>query len=452
MQIISTSKGRNLRPVSSSSGRIISKYRRIKELFSMDKNHLTFCEPDEISADEIVWQTFLDGEKKRYIELDEEGQRYVRAKLKSQVNRLYKIVQDNTAKKYLDLFLQIPSLEDIYLVDDRVILSNWGFLDDKFNAKRNIIKKLLRGVILSLKIIDDKSEVIQDLKVEIFSNNESEIFMTNSEGYIQLVDVVKNSLVKIEIDLSDNSKFEDDKIQKEIEIMELDTEITITLKKKKIKNIFKKNAKVTFTIYDKESGKVVENAQIILNSTFDNDKQITDERGKASLKLDFKKNAEMIITANGYYKQKSEIEIYNLQRKEIYLKPIEKLEGKEGKIGDPRINISWENTTQNPQDIDLHLITPCKDEINYQNKIVVCGGFKGELDIDKREDTIGNCQENIVWENGAVRGRYKIRVLKFVGDDKSTQITLTILNNGKVSEEKFVLKKVKDSYTKIFEH
>ena len=245
---------------------------------------------------------------------------------------------------------------------------------------------------------------------------------------------------------------EDDKIQKEIVVLENDKETVITLKKKEIKSFFKKNAKVDFTIYNKESGEVVKNAEIILNSTFDNDKQMSDERGKASLKLDFKKNAEMIVTANGYYEQKLEIEIYNLQKKEIYLKPIKKLEGKEGKIGDPRINISWENTTQNPQDIDLHLMTPCGYDIHYENKIVICGGYKGELDIDKREDTIGNCQENIVWENGAVRGQYKIKVFKFIGDDIATKITLTILNNGKITEENFVLKKVKDSYIKKFEH
>ncbi len=452
MQIVATSKERFLRPVSTSGGRVTQKYNIIKELFKKDKNYLIFSEPDEVSKEEIIWKTALEGEVKRYTSLSEKEQKYLRAKLKSQVKRLYREAKEENSKNYLNLFLQIPSLDDIYLIGDFVVLANWGYLEDRFNAPKNIIKKLLKGVILSILIVDDEKKPISNLNVELNYNGESEIYTTNSDGFIRLVDVVKNSIVKLRIDLKENSKYEEEFIEKEIEILDSDTEYQIVIKKRRVNRFFKKEAEVNFYIYDAESRKEIKNAKVTLISKFDTITKETNSRGRTSIKIIYKDRVEAIIKADGYYQKREEFEIYNLEKKEIYLKPIQKLEGKEGKIGDPRINISWINTPESGQDIDLHLITPCNQEIYFQNKKVICNGYKGELDVDRLHDCLGECQENITWQNGAVKGKYTIRVRKYNGDEQKTKIKLTLLNNGEVTEEIIYLKNLNDEYRKSFKH
>ena len=130
----------------------------------------------------------------------------------------------------------------------------------------------------------------------------------------------------------------------------------------------------------------------------------------------------------------------------ICLYPMVKLK-KEGSIGDPRFNISW-----NPSfvDIDIRVITPCNKEINFKKKFRTqkCRGFVGRLDIDIREKQCikrrFSCQENITFDNGGPRGEYVVRVQKYKGSSTPTDITLTIINNGEKRIERFTLFGVKD--------
>ena len=82
-----------------------------------------------------------------------------------------------------------------------------------------------------------------------------------------------------------------------------------------------------------------------------------------------------------------------------------------GNGGKFRINLAWKTT----DDLDLHLITPDRQEIYYSNKNVECAGCHGHLDVDANASTpyTSNPQENIFWDDKAPTGEYEIVVELF---------------------------------------
>lgn len=73
--------------------------------------------------------------------------------------------------------------------------------------------------------------------------------------------------------------------------------------------------------------------------------------------------------------------------------------------GDPRVTLTWSGT----YDLDLRVLTPCGDEISYEDS-VACGGT---LDNDVQCEKAGG-PENIAWEPGmASAGDYQVDVEYF---------------------------------------
>ena len=105
----------------------------------------------------------------------------------------------------------------------------------------------------------------------------------------------------------------------------------------------------------------------------------------------------------------------------------------EGKQGDPRINLKW----YNHNDLDLYVIDPCGNEINFTSKEAFCKNLRGILDVDanvSEDDLKDKPQENIVWEEGGSKGLYRVLVKDANNRTGSaTLFKLTIINNGEVS-------------------
>ncbi len=98
----------------------------------------------------------------------------------------------------------------------------------------------------------------------------------------------------------------------------------------------------------------------------------------------------------------------------------------QGQSGDVRINLQWTGCN----DLDLHVVDPCGNEIYYSHKSATCQGYTGTLDIDANASTCSSSPaENIVWTNGAPSGNYTVRVV-YYGGTGSSSYSVAVINGG----------------------
>lgn len=99
-----------------------------------------------------------------------------------------------------------------------------------------------------------------------------------------------------------------------------------------------------------------------------------------------------------------------------------------------RFTLVWDR----PGDMDLHVVTPVGNEIDFRT-LAVDGG---ELDRDDRD---GTGPENIFWDAAPPAGRYLVCVVPF-RIDAAMGYTLTIENDGRIEEQSGTVEPTSDPY------
>jgi len=221
----------NLRPVHQGSSEIGNRYQQLKNLLK-DGAYTLFAEPEYLSTGEIEWKTELRGDVVQYTQADEKTQENMLIQLKQQVTTILnrKNIKDNEEiQEYLSLILEIPDLDNIYAVNNHIVLCNWGYIEDKHNAERDIIKKLIEGVLFTVNIEDEDGVIISKLPIQVKYGQDSSEYITNDDGQI-LLDVIYGSSVDIHIDLQNNDRYKDNSVSKNILCLKDKTEETVVLK------------------------------------------------------------------------------------------------------------------------------------------------------------------------------------------------------------------------------
>jgi Ca-activated chloride channel family protein len=100
----------------------------------------------------------------------------------------------------------------------------------------------------------------------------------------------------------------------------------------------------------------------------------------------------------------------------------------DARIGDIRISLTWNNRN----DLDLHVVTPAGEEINFNNPQ---DSFGGRLDTDRNlyGETLRPV-ENVYWpENAALPGNYRVFVRNYASYEPESAITpfQVEIKNGK---------------------
>lgn len=98
----------------------------------------------------------------------------------------------------------------------------------------------------------------------------------------------------------------------------------------------------------------------------------------------------------------------------------------QGASGNVRVNLTWDGNV----DLDLYVTDPCGNIIGYEvTESAACRGVTGGRDHEDTghgDETDNPNAENIVWENGAPVGRYRIHVDYFGGVDDATKYVVRI--------------------------
>lgn len=276
MQLIIKNKSDDFRQVASNAGSLVKKYDQIKNIFTEDS--IFFAIPVFIDHD-IEWSTKLKGSIVQYTQCNDDEKYKIKVILKKQLDKLYNtpiIKEDEDYFEYLEKIIEIPNYDNIYLIENHVVITNWGYIEDRYNAPREIIKKLIENI-----------SIAEPIKIN----------------------------------------------------------------------------------------------------------------------------------------EPSKLDVLAEEQKDL-----------QGKQGDPRINLSWNNAN----DLDLYVIDPCDNQIDFQHKEHICNGLMGILDIDANvsdNDIKRNPQENIVWEQGGSKGLYKVLIKDAKNrTGNSTPFTLTIINNSEISK------------------
>lgn len=100
--------------------------------------------------------------------------------------------------------------------------------------------------------------------------------------------------------------------------------------------------------------------------------------------------------------------------------------------GDVRISLTWNNRN----DLDLHVLDPNGEEINYQHRRSRSGGLL-DIDMNVRAPLRAPAVENVYWPvNGAPSGTYKIYVNFYSQHDtvNATAYTVRVLIRGRTTD------------------
>lgn len=162
MQLILKNPNSLYRKIVSDYGALVKRYDQIKKIFKEDSVFFAF---PKFNNNEIEWYTGIEGNIIQYINLNDTKKNQIKIKLKTQVEKLYntKIIKDDEDYyNHLEKIIEIPSYENINIIDDEVVLTNWGYIEDRYDAPRHIIKELIKNV--DIPIVENKKTKKEEIK------------------------------------------------------------------------------------------------------------------------------------------------------------------------------------------------------------------------------------------------------------------------------------------------
>lgn len=105
-----------------------------------------------------------------------------------------------------------------------------------------------------------------------------------------------------------------------------------------------------------------------------------------------------------------------------------------GGRGKLKINLKWSTI----DDVDLHVYDPANNHIYYGDKIKICQGITGQLDVDANAGGpyTDTPQENIYWNDKAPLGHYKVDINLFNKRSGCDNISFTVTIIPEIGESK----------------
>lgn len=150
-RVITTTGLGNIQPMwpDTAQGNVLQRYQQIKSVFPEQIGRF-FAEPVASDTEKsITWYSRFTGKIINYEQLDEKEKQEANYQIQQYIEQLQAHIKNIPEaeqadyEKVLDAALEIPSYDSIYLVSGRVVITRWGFIEDKFNASRRLLFDLL---------------------------------------------------------------------------------------------------------------------------------------------------------------------------------------------------------------------------------------------------------------------------------------------------------------------
>lgn len=260
-QLITTTNISNIKPVfTDEPAENIKRYTQLKKLLEYNDIYRLFAEPIISPGNKIAWNTEYEGVIEAFAKLNEEDKQFYLPILKHQVNKIYKTINKITDDinqreeiiKLVDSCLEIPTYDDIYLIQNKngeinFCLVNWGFILDTFNAPEGLIKNLIPVKVADvyIKVIKGNNKIASNQEIYVKINNQEKKLITDNEGKITLNDIPLYSVIEIYTIINDEEN------NKKAFTVDDDLNITYNIEKEK-----QKKQEVTIQILDNKEALV----------------------------------------------------------------------------------------------------------------------------------------------------------------------------------------------------
>ncbi|MBF0239977.1 MAG: hypothetical protein HQM12_19930 [SAR324 cluster bacterium] len=212
-RIIVSKPLKGYRPVVGVTGEITRLYSQLKRIFAENEEFLLLAEPIQ-STNKMDWYTTLPGEKRMYSELSEKEQENVKRQLAQQINHLLDVLeQQNLGNVYntMKVALDISNFDDIYLFDDKIVLTQWGFAPDKIDAGGGILKHLVHlpppRVTITLFFIRSDQKSVEQIAVHVQYEDQSLDLITEINGELTLPDIKSGTVIHVSVNHPEQESF-----------------------------------------------------------------------------------------------------------------------------------------------------------------------------------------------------------------------------------------------------
>ena len=196
-------------------GATLERYKQISGIATNEQFDIAFAEPvNSKNGDRIDWFTTLEGDIYKFKELNEQQIKEVKFKIWSSFEKLDKLTAKwrnegrQSLAKVMEESIEIPSLDSIYLINNTVVLCNWGFIEDKFNPQRGILRKIsaeFSGAKLHISIVTDSSKPISGAIVKCAGRDSS--YTSDDEGNVVISDLQMGDNIEITVTANSYDSF-----------------------------------------------------------------------------------------------------------------------------------------------------------------------------------------------------------------------------------------------------
>ncbi|MDN5214705.1 hypothetical protein QQ020_21685 [Fulvivirgaceae bacterium BMA12] len=272
MQQIDIKSIRKLRFPAGNILQIGAVYKGVERAFAKDNLFTLFAVPVLLPDNEIEWKTPLSGTITRFDLLNTNEQTELERILIDQVQQIMDLAEnDAQLQEKIKKWIEIPRKEeDIYRVDQRAVLTRWGFIDETAVKGKGEISYLLKTkkYLLYIQARYEDHSPVPNIEIAYTYKGRSESIITDDEGNGIISGIAEGESLEV------SATHNDEEQSKGFKVFE-DTSCKL---------IFPKKQDMRFQVHYADSEEVAANEKFTVNYLEDVCETISDQEGRFQLK------------------------------------------------------------------------------------------------------------------------------------------------------------------------